>query len=348
MRTPLLLVSIVAFGAAALAAEPDPAARLPSAWKDGALAVPKGLPAPWVPPSNPVTPEKVALGKRLFFEKQMSRDGTKSCAHCHDPALALTDGRATALGVRDQVGPRNVPSLLNAAMYPALFWDGRAVSLEAQAEGPILAATELDMTEELLVERVKAIEAYKPLFVAAFGTDTVTLRRMAYALASFERTLLSEETPFDRWWFGKDEAAIGPAEKRGYTVFRVKGGCATCHSIRPTEASFSDFGYHATSAGADGDVDPGRFAVTGCAEDKGRFRTPTLRNVALTGPWFHDGSATTLREAIDHYDRGGKEGRPKEPEIRPLHLTEEEKQDLEAFLKSLSSPGIPGVPARTR
>ena len=340
----LAAASLVAVSLAARADEPDPACTMPSAWKDGQVVVPRGLPAPWVPPSNPVTAEKVALGRRLFFEKAMSRDSTRSCAHCHDPSLCLADRRKTALGVREQVGPRNVPSLVNAAIYPALFWDGRAVSLEAQAEGPLLAPTELDMTEDLLVERVKAIEAYRPLFAAAFGSETVTLRRIGYALSSFERTLLAADSPFDRWWFAKEEGAMDAAQKRGYALFRTKGGCAGCHSIRPTEAALTDFEFHATSAGADGNDDPGRFAVTGRPEDRGRFRTPTLRNVALTGPWFHDGSAATLREAIDHYDRGGKAGRPKEPEIRPLHLAEEEKQDLEAFLNALTSPGIPGAP----
>jgi cytochrome c peroxidase len=338
-----LLASVAAASAAGLAraaGEPDPKAPLPSAWTGEAVRVPPGLPTPWVPPSNPLTKEKVELGRRLYFETALSNDGTRSCAHCHDPRKGFGDGRPTALGVRGQVGPRNVPTLANAAIYPALFWDGRAVSLEAQAEGPILAPTELDMTEAGLVDRVKAIGDYRPLFAAAFGSETVTLRRIAQALASFERTLLLGDSPFDRWWFGRDEKALDDAARRGYEVFRTRGGCAGCHSVKPAAAAFTDFEFHATSAGADGDDDPGRFAVTGKPEDRGRFRTPSLRNVALTGPWFHDGSASTLREAIDHYDRGGRAGKPKEPEIRALHLSEEEKADLEAFLRSLSSPAL--------
>ena len=214
--------------------------------------MPRGLPAPWVPPSNPITEEKLALGRRLFFEPAMSRDRTKSCAHCHLPELAFTDGLATAVGVRGQVGARNVPSLLNAAIYPSLFWDGRSVSLESQAEGPLLAPTELDMTEELLVERIREAPAYGPLFAAAFGSETVTLRRIAHALAAFQRTLLAGDAPFDRWWFGKDGTAMTDAAKRGYELFRTKGACAGCHSIRPTEAAFTDGEYHATGTVAKG------------------------------------------------------------------------------------------------
>ena len=201
---------------AAPAAAPSdgPPAPEPVAWRDGRLVVPKGLPSPWVPPSNPATDAKIALGRRLFVDRRLSRDGTKSCADCHEPRLGLGDGRRTAVGVREQVGPRNVPTLWNVATYPALFWDGRAVSLEAQAEGPLLAPTELDMTEALLVERVAADAGYGPAFVAAFGSATVTLRRVAHALASFERTLLAGDAPFDRWWFHGEEAAVTPAACR--------------------------------------------------------------------------------------------------------------------------------------
>jgi cytochrome c peroxidase len=288
-----------------------------------------------------MTPEKVALGRRLFFDKSLSRDRSKSCAVCHVPGSCFTDERATALGVRDQVGPRNTPTLVNAALYPALFWDGRAVSLEAQVEGPILAATELDMTEEMVLERVREDAEYPPLFRAAFGSPEVTLRRVGHALSSFERTLLAADSPFDRWWFGGDEAAATAEAKRGFDLFRTKG-CASCHKVGPSDAVFSDFGFHATGAGTSDD--PGRFAVTGKEEDRGRFRTPSLRNVAATAPYFHDGSAATLADAIEHYDRGGGEGRRKEPEILPLRLSKAEKADLEAFLRSLTSPGFTECP----
>lgn len=329
---------------AAARRDPDPDARLLSAWKDGELVVPRGLPAPWVPPSNPPTDAKIALGRRLFFEKALSRDRSRSCAHCHDPALALGDARRTALGVRDQIGPRNVPSLINAAIAPVLFWDGRAVSLEAQAEGPLLAVTELDMTEDLLVARIEEGAAYRPLFEQAFGSPTITLRRAAQALACFERTLLAADSPFDRWWFGKDASAMDAAQQRGYEIFRTKGGCAGCHSIRPAEAALSDFEFHATGAGAKDDADLGRFVVTGRAEDKRRFRTPSLRNVAATGPYFHDGSAATLEAVVDHYDRGGATIAGVAPEIAPLHLSPAEKSDLVAFLGALSSPGVVCAP----
>ena len=345
-RLRLVALALGAIGGAVLvrtvladsAAEDGPV--LPSAFVDGRLVVPQGLPSPWVPPSNPITAEKIALGRKLFVEKALSRDGTKSCMSCHDPAKALTDGRATAIGVREQVGPRNVPSLWNAATYPTLFWDGRAVSLEAQAEGPLLAPTELDMTEDLLVDRIAKDPAYAPLFERAFGTKTVTLRRVAYALASFQRTLLAGDAPFDRWWFGHDEAAVSPAVRRGYLVFRTKGACAGCHAVHPAEASFTDFEFHATGTSVEGATDLGRFAITGREEDRGRFRTPTLRNVARTAPYFHDGSAATLDDVIRHYDEGGKTVAGRRPEIDPLHLTPEEKSDLRAFLESLTSPAV--------
>jgi cytochrome c peroxidase len=346
-RLPLAAAALgVSLAAMAWAAEPDGAAPVPTAWKDGRLAVPKGLPAPWIPASNPLTAEKVALGRRLFFDESLSRDRSRSCAGCHVPGACFTDERATAMGVRSQVGPRNTPSLVNAALYPALFWDGRAPSLEAQVEGPLLAPTELDMTEEELVARVREAEGYAPLFAAAFGSADVTLRRIGHALASFERTLLAADSPFDRWWWDRRADAVPDAAKRGFDLFRTKAGCASCHRLGPSDALFTDFAFHATGAGR-GD-DPGRFAVTGREEDRGRFRTPSLRNVAVTAPYFHDGSAATLADVIDHYDRGGEAGRPKEPEVRPLRLTKEEKTDLEAFLRSLTSPAFEECPPGDR
>lgn len=340
-RRLLPLASVVAAVAAACLAPAragdDDRIRL-SAWKDGRLEVPRGLPSPWVPPSNPVTDAKLALGRRLFFDRTLSRDGTKGCVDCHAPEKGYGDGLPTAVGVRGQVGPRNVPSLLNAAIYPALFWDGRAVSLEAQAEGPLLAPTELDMTEDLLVERIASVPSYAPLFEAAFGSKTVTLRRVGHALAAFQRTLLAADSPFDRFWFGGEADALSPAARRGHAVFTGKGACASCHTVGPSDAAFTDFGFHATGTVKEGATDVGRSMVTGDPADRGRFRTPTLRNVALTAPFFHDGSARTLAEVVEHYDRGGTKVAGRAPEISPLHLTPAEQADLVAFLEALTSP----------
>lgn len=318
----------------------SPAVR-PLAFAKGRLVVPLGLPAPWVPPSNPMSEAKVELGGRLFLDRRLSRDGTKGCVDCHDPDKGFADGRPTALGVRGQVGHRNVPTLLNAAVYPALLWDGRAVSLEAQAEGPLLAPTELDMTEDLLVERVASDPAYAPAFRAAFGSETVSLRRVAQALAAFQRTLLAADSPFDRFWFGGDEAALSVEARRGHELFRTKGACASCHVVGPSDAAFTDFGFHATGTVAEGATDLGRFNVTGLDDDRGRFRTPSLRNVALTAPYFHDGSAATLLDVVEHYDRGGRRVAGRAPEISPLRLSADEKADLVAFLESLTSPAAP-------
>ena len=331
------VASVAALAVASLARGADEDRIRLSAWKDGRLEVPRGLPSPWVPPSNPVTDAKVALGRRLFFDRTMSRDGTKGCVDCHEPEKGYGDGRPTAVGVRGQVGARNVPSLLNAAIYPALFWDGRAVSLEAQAEGPLLAPTELDMTEGLLVERISGAAAYAPLFTAAFGSPTVTLRRIGHALAAFQRTLLAADSPFDRFWFGADATALAPAARRGHDLFVGKGACAGCHTVGPADAAFTDFGFHATGTVADGATDLGRFMVTGDPADRGRFRTPTLRNVALTAPYFHDGSAKTLADVVAHYDRGGTKAAGRVPEISPLDLTPAEQADLVAFLEALTS-----------
>jgi cytochrome c peroxidase len=328
-RPAIALLALATAFAASLArvassADPEPQRGVPAAFKEGALVVPKGLPRPVVPASNPLTAEKIALGRRLFFDAALSRDRTKSCAHCHMPGSCFTDGRTTGLGVRDQSGPRNVPTIVNAAIAPALFWDGRASSLEAQAEGPILAPAELDMPEEMLVSRVEADPGYAPLFEAAFGSKTVALRRIAYALASYERTLLAADSAFDRYWFAADAKALAGAAERGYVVFRTKGACASCHVVSAAEAPFSDFGYHATGAGADGNDDPGRFAVTKREADRGRFRTPSLRNVALTAPYFHDGSAATLDDVVDHYDT-----------LLGLGLSAGDHDDLVQYLLSL-------------
>jgi len=309
-----------------------------SAWRNGRLEVPRGLPSPWVPPSNPLTDAKVALGRTLFFDRTMSRDGTKGCIDCHEPEKGYGDALPTAVGVRGQVGARNVPSLLNAAIYPALFWDGRAVSLEAQAEGPLLAPTELDMTEELLVARISAAVAYAPLFTAAFGSPTVTLRRIGHALAAFQRTLLAADSPFDRFWFGGDAKALSASARRGHDLFVGKAACAGCHTVGPGDAAFTDFGFHVTGTVVDGATDLGRSMVTGDPADLGRFRTPTLRNVALTAPYFHDGSARTLADVVEHYDRGGTKVAGRAPEISPLHLSPAEQADLVAFLEALTSP----------
>jgi cytochrome c peroxidase len=303
---------------------------------------PLGVARPLDPPTNPSTPAKVALGARLFADPRLSADGTVSCATCHVAALAFTDGRPRAIGIRKKPVARNAPTVLNAALSRSLFWDGRAESLEEQARQPVLNLEEMGReSAEEAAKAIAAIPEYPPLFKDAFGDDGVTLQRIARAIAAFERTLVTGDSPFDKWWAG-DEKAMGEAEQRGYALFVDKAGCSQCHSIRQSYALFTDGDFHNTGAGKDaGRDDRGRAAITKRDEDTGAFRTPSLRNVALTAPYMHDGSLATLEEVVEFYDKGGEPNAHLSPLIRKLDLTKQEKADLAAFLRALTSPVLP-------
>jgi cytochrome c peroxidase len=306
---------------------------------------PRGIVRPLDPATNPTTPEKVALGAKLFADKRLSQDGTVACATCHVAALAFTDGRPTAIGIGGKQVPRNTPTLLNAALNRSWFWDGRSSSLEDQARHPVLNLLEMGrLSAQDCCKDVTGCAEYPPLFKAAFGDETVTLQRIARAIAAYERTLLAGDAPFDRWWAG-DEKAMGEAARRGYDVFQ-RAGCAQCHSIRQSYALFTDGDFHNTGAGREGAVgegrdDPGRYAVTKKEDDLGAFRTPTLRNVALTAPYMHDGSIATLAEVVDFYEKGGKPNPHLSPLIHPIELSAQDRTDLVAFLEALSSPVLP-------
>jgi cytochrome c peroxidase len=303
---------------------------------------PKGVVRPLDPSSNPSTPEKIALGAKLFAEKRLSKDGTIACATCHVAALAFTDGRAKAVGIGGQVVKRNTPTILNAALNQRLFWDGRADSLEEQARMPVLNLEEMGMMSgDEPAAAIAAVPEYPPLFKAAFGDGPITLQRIARAIACYERTLIVGDAPFDQWWAG-DAAAMDDSTKRGYELFIDKAGCSQCHSIRQSYALFTDGDFHVTGAGKDeGAKDPGRWNVTKNEADRGAFRTPSLRNVALTAPYMHDGSLATLEDVVEFYDKGGEPHAHLSPLIRKLELTKEEKADVVAFLKALTSPVLP-------
>jgi cytochrome c peroxidase len=320
---PLLLLALL--GAAAGAA--DFGADYP-------YPVPAGLPAPEVPADNPVTDGKVALGKVLFFDKRLSRDATISCASCHDPAKGWTDQSPVSTGIRGQKGARSAPTVLNAAYMKSQFWDGRAASLEEQAKGPIENPLEMGFTHGELVARLSAIQGYKPLFKAAWGDESVDIDRIAMSIASFERTVLTGNSAYDRWIAG-DAKAMSPAAVYGYQLFNDKdrANCAACHS----GPNFSDSGFHNTGIGAD---EPGRMAVTHDGKDKGAFKTPSLRNLKDTGPYMHDGSRKTLIEAIDLYDEGGIKNPDLDPKIKPLKLTEIEESALAYFLQALNGDPV--------
>ena len=285
-----------------------------------------------VPEDNPLTSEKVELGRKLFSDPILSRDKSLACAGCHDPERGFTDGRAVSVGVFGRVGTRSVPTLVNRAYGSSFFWDGRTSSLEEQVLQPIQDPKELDMTLKDVVEELRRDRQYSELFQAVFGRIPTHVD-LAKALASYTRTILSGDAPIDRYLAGEHDA-LSEREREGLRIFRGKGTCTACH-VGP---NFTDERFHNTGiAWPDGELlDPGRFKVTSRTEDQGAFKTPTLREIAQTAPYMHDGSVATLEEVIEFYNRGGNTNLYLDPELRPLHLTAEEKKSLLAFLKSLS------------
>lgn len=305
------------------------------------IPTPLGLPPVPIPADNPPTAETVALGEKLYFSPLLSVDRTLSCASCHDPRLAFADGKPVSSGVGGKKGKRNAPTVLNAAYHTSQFWDGRAASLEAQASGPMLNMVEMAHTLEGVVERCQQDPELRSMVKKAFGSEVITIDQITKAIASYERTLLSGNSPFDRFFYGKDPKAISPAARRGFEVFRnpKKGDCATCHTVEETHALFSDQKFHNLGVGmnAKGELtDLGRYIQTLQESDQGAFRTPTLRNVALTAPYMHDGSMKTLKEVVDFYVSGGNSNDHLDKDIRKLELTRQEREDLVAFLESLT------------
>ncbi|MSU63143.1 MAG: cytochrome-c peroxidase [Pedosphaera sp.] len=287
-----------------------------------------------VPVENPLTTAKIELGRKLFFDQSLSRDGTISCASCHRPDKAFTDGRALPVGVGGRRGRRNAPSLVNAGYGKAMFWDGRADTLEAQALHPLSDPLEMGNTLEAVLARVHEDRFYRKLSNAAFGTALMRSQQIAQALASFQRTLVAGNSPYDRYLLQRDDAALSDAARRGLTLFRGKARCAHCHE----GPLFTDQKFHNTGVSW-GKVpfDFGRFEHTGKDEDKGRFKTPSLRQLTDTAPYMHDGSVQTLEEVIEFYDRGGTANGNLDPSIKSLSLLRQEKADLLAFLRMLST-----------
>lgn len=308
---------------------------------------PLGLDPVPVPANNPQTPEKVALGRLLFFDPRLSGDHTVACAGCHDPKLGWSNGLSLGFGIKGQTGRRSVPSALNAAYSDTLFWDGRAKSLEEQALGPITNPREMGGSPAGVVEALKGIPAYVERFGQAFGTPEVTIERVLKALAAYERTLLSGSSPFDRYKYGGDREALTSAQVRGMELFRDKEGpnCAKCHRFDDFSADFTDFRFHNVGVGMDHpDPDVGREAVTGRPEDRGKFRTPSLRNIARTAPYMHDGRFATLEQVVDFYSKGATPNPNLDPELHPFDLTERQKADLIAFLHALNGDLPPDAP----
>jgi cytochrome c peroxidase len=299
------------------------------------------LPPVPVPADNPQTPEKVTLGARLFFDPRLSADDSISCATCHDPDLAWANHQATDVGIGGRSGTRNAGTIVDAAYMRFQFWDGRARTLEEQALGPIQNPVEMGESLDRVVAKLNGLQEYREAFRRVFGEE-VTADGIAKAIAAFERTIVSGPSAYDRHLQG-EASALSPEARRGMAIFEGRGRCWLCHS-GPT---FSNQSFHNIGVGMDAPrPDVGREAITKSAADRGRFRTPGLRNVALTWPYFHDGSARTLDDVIALYDRGGVPNPDLDPRIMPLGLTHAERRDLRAFLESLTGT-IPRPPSRS-
>jgi cytochrome c peroxidase len=305
------------------------------------IRAPLGLPDVPAPPGNPPTAETVALGRRLFYDPQLSSDGTIACASCHNPSFGFTDGSRFSRGVGGKLGTRSAPTVLNAAYNRLQFWDGRAASLEEQAAGPIANPIEMNEPHDLCVSKLERDLAYVKQFEKAFGPGGITLERIEKALAGFERTLLSANSPFDRYQYGHDPTAMSAAAIRGLAIFKdpQRGNCATCHTIGENYALFTDGKFHNIGVGVDSSgelTDLGRYEQTKVESDKGAFKTPTLRNVARTAPYMHDGSKKTLKEVVDYYVGGGNSNPELDKEIKELKLSRQDREDLVAFLDALT------------
>ncbi len=313
-------------------------------WIGKVYSEPLGLPpVPW-PEDNPYSPEKAELGRLLYFDKRLSSDGTISCASCHQVDDAFTDHQAVSKGIKGQKGSRNAPTIINSAYLKSLFWDGRASSLEEQCKGPIGNPLEMTLIHDAheahrnCDERVQKIVGYRNRFKEVFGCDSCSFDYVAKAISTFERTILSGNSPYDRYAAG-DKQAMAPEQIEGLHLF-TKKGCVNCHH----GPNFSDGRYANVGVSMDKpNPDLGRYLITKNAKDWGAFKVPQLREVANTYPYMHDGSLKTLEEVIDYYDKGGTASRNLHPLIHPLHLSDQEKKALVSFLKALSGEGWQNV-----
>lgn len=341
-------------------------------------APPLGLPPVPIPADNPQTPEKIALGDKLFFDKRFSTTGEVNCATCHKKEQAFTDNLAVSEGINQLTGTRNAPTVINAAYMTTQFLDGREPSLEEQSAQPFINPVEMGLeNHDPILEIVRSDSEYVDLFKKVFGKtgDQVTMKEVKQAIAAFERTIISGDSPFDRYQYGGDKTAMSESAIRGLEVFIGQGRCVSCHVIEQTQALFTNNRFHnigvafikladkedeviqafmkSKKEGASVDIEVltdentselGRFAISEELQDMGGFKTPTLRNIDKTGPYMHDGSLQTLEDVVTFYNNGGRlvETDPLSPYldggIRPLKLTDQQKTDLVEFMKALTSP----------
>lgn len=351
------------------AATPEPVRKFQMEFP---LGIPEDLWELFIPEDNPLTEAKVALGKALYFDKRLSVDRTVSCGTCHDPKAAFTDGKPVSEGVGGKKGTRNAPTILNALFNPEQFRDGRAKSLEDQIKQPLINPVEMAMPSyEAVVDVVQQIPSYREQFQLVFKSP-VTIDLIAKAIAAFERTQLSGDSPFDRFIDG-DKTAISEAARRGWELFQKKARCHICHEFKDSSPFFTDFKYHNIGIGrkatpnfeylvqqvrvlaesgqlteeklnrlslTEGFSELGRFLVTHQPQDLGAFKTPSLRDIELTAPYMHNGGLKTLREVIDFYNKGGEPNSNLDKDIVRLDLSDQEISDLEAFLKTLTSDRV--------
>ena len=344
-----------------------------------ALAGPLGLPPVPVPADNPMTPQKIALGSKLFNDKRFSSTGEVSCATCHDAGKAFTDSPLqTSEGINKLKGTRNAPTVVNSAYFTTQFWDGRSASLEDQSQHPFVNPIEMGLpNHEPILKIVRTDTEYVASFRQVFAVEpaAITMEHVKKAIATFERTIVAGDSPFDRYYFGGDKAAMSESAVRGFQVFLGDGRCVSCHVIEQDQALFTDNRFHNVGVGinriqdkvpeiapkfieakAKGlDVDKavlsnpstselGRFAITEELDVLGAFKTPTLRNVEVTAPFMHDGSLKTLRDVVVHYNNGGVTNKGERVNdflsggIRELNLSDQQITDLVAFMEALTSP----------
>lgn len=288
------------------------------------------------PADNVTSPARVELGRTLFFDPRLSGTNTMSCATCHDPDKGWSDGRPVAVGDAGQPLARGTLSIMNSGFATILMWDGRAATLEAQALAPITATDEMNQPMPLLLQELRAVKGYIPLFEQAYPGEGITEATVAKALAAFQRSIVSGQSPFDRWRRGQPDA-MSESAQRGFFLFRNKANCAVCHM----DFNFTDDDFHNIGVRDVGAPDPGRSAVTRNPLHRSAFKTPGLRDVALTAPYMHNGLYATLDEVVEHYDRGGDSADNLSGHIKPLRLSTQDKADLVAFMHALTAPVAP-------
>lgn len=297
------------------------------------------------PAGNEPNADRVALGKMLYFDPRLSGDGNLSCGICHNPSLGWSDGQATAKGVKSMVLGRASPTIINTAFNTIQMWDGRKKSLEDQAMGPMEATVEMNMNIKRLFEWLNGNAEYKVLFARAYPGEDISATTLSKAMASFERTAISNNSPFDHWVKG-DAKAMTPQQVDGFKLFTGKAHCSECHSA----PNFTDNGFHNVGLPSYGALEPdmGRYAQKPVKSMRGAFKTPTLRDINTNAPYFHDGASHTLAEVVEHYNKGGVIKTDLSPSIKELGLTQAEKDSLVSFLHALTSPfqavSLPDLP----